>query len=136
MAGPRFWVLVLVLLVVLIAAAVALPALGVLVAVVGTPAFLVLFRSARRQGRQPGRVETVSGALATAGAVLTVVVTTIIAFVAVCVPVGFTGVMLGLDEHHRGLERGGMILLFGAWPLGIVATVFTARSLYRRLFPR
>ncbi len=129
--GLGFWVLLLALVVVGVGAAVEYPGLGILVAVVGTPALVAVFRSSRAGGR----MEKASGLLATAGAVMAVVVAAIMAFVAVCFPVGFGGFAVGFERHG---SRGswGEFLMIAAWPLGIAAGLAAGWFLARRLWPK
>jgi hypothetical protein len=129
--GLGFWVLLLALVVVCVGAMMEYPGLGILVAVVGTPALLFLLRIA-----QPGSgMERASGLLATAGAVMALVVAAIIAFVAVCFPVGFGGFAVGFEQSGSRGAWGGFLMI-AAWPLGIAAGVAVAWFLARQLWPR
>jgi hypothetical protein len=130
--GLGFWVLLLALVVVLIGAILEYPGLGILVAVVGTPALVLVFQRAR----PGGDLEKASGLLATAGAVLAVVVASVIAFVAVCFPVGLLAVVGQIGEQNKTAEQWGVILLIAAWPLGIAAGLTVGWFLFRRLWPK
>src|SRR5262249_48599211 len=92
----------------------------------------------RSSGNQPptDNVGKVTGVLATAGAVLGVIVAGFIAFAAVCLPVGFVGFGMSFEQRDPGLGTLGGILLFAAWPLGIAAGIAVAWFLHRRLWPK
>jgi hypothetical protein len=129
--GLGFWLLLLALLVVCVGATMEHPGLGILVAVVGTPALIGVFRSAR----PGGKMAKASGLLATAGAVMAVVVAAIIAFVAVCFPVALGGFGLSFERHGDGASFGAFLLI-AAWPLGIAAGLAAGWFLARRLWPK
>jgi hypothetical protein len=127
---------VLALLIVLSGALIDLPWLGAVLALVTIPPLAVVLMRSPSNLAPTDNVGKVTGVLATAGAVLGVIVAGFIAFAAVCLPVGFVGFGMSFEQRDPGLSTIGEILLVAAWPLGIAAALFVAVLLRRRLWPK
>jgi hypothetical protein len=127
---------VLALLIVLAGSLIDLPWLGVLLALVTIPALAVVLRQSASDQPLEGNVGKMTGVLATAGAVLGVIVAAFIAFAAVCLPAGFLGFGLAFEQRDQGLATLGEVIFFAGWPLGIAAGIAVGWFLSRRLWPR
>lgn len=134
--GGGVLLVVLAFLIVLAGAMISLPLVGVLMAVVTVPALATVMRHKAAPGGPEDRVGKTASVLATAGAALGVIVAGLIAFAAVCGPVGFLGFIMAFEQRDPGLEKIGVLLVIAAYLLGIVAGIAVIRYLRRRLWPK
>jgi phosphatidylglycerol:prolipoprotein diacylglycerol transferase len=111
------------------------PGLALLILVVAAPVLLHAFLGARQtRGGQPGQtLGAAAGFLGTVGIILAVLLSAFAAFVAICLPVGFFGFVLGFEQRDPGKESLGMLLMVAAWPLAILAAIFVAVRVARLL---